>query len=148
MPESKQKGYFPQFKKAYLKYCPVKRWPSFLIIKRFINQIQRVLNAGRCARHQFRKVKSVRAFAGNCPLWDHRKRNNGSSVFHLYQMGSLVMDSGLSKLEISIWWIWEIKTEPNKQSKEINHMPRLNITPFSLCSKRAWNLSSLLITRN
>lgn len=48
------------------------------------------------------ETENLSVFAGNCPLWDHTKKNNGPSVFCLNQMLLLVMDSGLSKLEISI----------------------------------------------
>lgn len=46
--------------------------------------------------------ENLSEFAGNCPLWEKIERNNGPSVFHLNPMALLVMDSGLSKLEISI----------------------------------------------
>lgn len=77
--------------------------------------------------------RNLSVFAGNCLLWDHIQKNNGSSVFLLNQMVLLwlTLDSGNWNSQFS-----EVNVATTMKTFLKNHMTTLNFMPFGLCTKR------------
>lgn len=75
--QSNQGGYFLQFKIGYVLQCDGATSLS-LSKDSFIKfRGQRVL---KCWSMCTTLTENLTLFSGNCPLWEHIKRNNGSSV--------------------------------------------------------------------
>lgn len=79
------------------------------------------LNVKPCAQYQPSNCENLILFPGNCPLWEHIKRNNGSSVLCWIQTVLLATSSLLGKQSIPTLWstaIRDRKTSWSTKTKE------------------------------